>query len=242
MISSEQTTRSRSQWPHVKGRSVDWVTHSSEPFAVERVEVDAVARTGSSVAFASSSTNLGAGGGSDFQRVYVRRVADDSLELVSRPTGTGPFSSGGQSASIGARAVSGNGRFVAFQSQDDTLSTADNNRMVNVFVRDMVTRSVALVSRANGATGAGANSDSQLVGISDDGQRVAFTTEASNVTAETMGHPASSHVFVRDLAAGQTILVSRVNGPTGSMATGTGFALSGDGRHVVFQSARALDP
>lgn len=198
---------------------------------------------GSTAAFLSDSSNLNAGGGSDFGRVYVRRIDPaapnfNSLELVSRPSGTGVFSVDSKRASITTSAVSADGRYVAFQSDADDLSSLDDNRFTNVFVRDTGNGTTTLVSRANGAEGAAANSSSQLNGISDDGQRILFTTAAENLGPGQR----DQHAYVRDVAAQTTTIVTRANGPTGTIAPGLGRDISGNGNRVAFTSGRPLDP
>jgi Tol biopolymer transport system component len=202
---------------------------------------------GSTLAFVSNATNLGAGGSSEFTRVYARRIApnapdSESLQLVSRPSGGGAFSSPGSiDASLKSRATSADGRFVAFESGADNLSSADDNSKENVYVRDTVNGTTTLVSRATGAGGAGANANARLCGISEDGKRVAFVSSAGNLN--TFGE-ATLYAYVRDLGAQTTTLVSRTNGPTGTPGNTTleGCSISGDGDRVAFVSGPPLDP
>lgn len=199
---------------------------------------------GSAVAFVSSSRNLGVAGGSEFQRVYLRRLAPDGLsfeplQLVSRPSGTGSFSPGGKEAHLMSSATSADGRFVAFESTANDLSGADDDDVVNVFVRDTVKGTTTLVSRANGAGGAGADESSELRGISENGQRVLFTTAAENFG---FGGGHGPYAYVRDIGAQTTTLASRVNGPSGKPVAATGTSLSGDGNRVAFATPLTIDP
>ncbi len=95
---------------------------------------------------------------------------------------------------------------------------------------------VVLVSRANGAAGAAGNGDSSLPSISDDGCRVAFASAATNLTGDVV---TTTQVFVRDVCAGTTTLVSRTNGPAGAIANAasTNPAISPDGHFVAFETA-----
>jgi Tol biopolymer transport system component len=106
--------------------------------------------------------------------------------------------------------------------------------------------SVSLVSQ--GATdvpaASGAGSDGQTTmnpSISDDGRYVAFVSTSSNLVADDDNNAAD--IFVRDRQTGQTILVSAApdntvgNGKSGDPgAFRNGFAISGNGRFVVFAS------
>ena len=197
-----------------------------------------VSADASTVVFSSRSHNLDAGGGIDFARVYARRITSDQLELVSRPDGTGAFLTGVRSSEITARAVSADGRYVAFESDSDNLASGEDNRFRGVFVRDTLTGTTTLVSRADGANGTAANEDSSLVGISDNGRRVLFNSEAGNLGADAAG----VHAYVRDLDANTTVVMTRNNGPDGAIAFGTGLGLSGDGNRVVFDTTVPLDP
>ena len=89
-----------------------------------------------------------------------------------------------------------------FVSEADGLSSADDDRFVNVYVRDRTLGLTTLVSRADGPAGAGANSDSSEPSISADGRWVAFQSPATNLAAGVSG--AADHVYVRDLLNGTT--------------------------------------
>jgi Tol biopolymer transport system component len=132
-------------------------------------------------------------------------------------------------------ALSGDGRYVVFASRAKNLSPAAKSGEREIFVRDMKTGTVTLVSRANGPEGAAADSGSYDPSISADGRYVAFRSPAENLSSEDV---AFNDVFVRDLATGTTTLVSRASGMAG--ATGdnesTDPSISADGRHVAFVS------
>jgi Tol biopolymer transport system component len=110
----------------------------------------------------------------------------------------------------------------------------DTNATREVFVRDMVAGTNLLASVAVSGVGGGDES-SWEPSISGDGRYVAFTSRASNLVAVDANH--ASDVFVRDLQAGTTALVS-VN--TGGSAPGNNDSyapsISADGRCVLFFS------
>ena len=93
-----------------------------------------------------------------------------------------------------------------------------------------------LISRASGPTGAPANGQSTDSVISADGRFVAFVSQADNLSAED--NDAVTNVFVRDLQAGTTTLVSRADGAAGAAADAdsTHPSISADGRYVAFAS------
>ena len=88
-----------------------------------------------------------------------------------------------------------------------------------------------LVSRAGGAAGDAADSDAYEPAVSRDGAVIAFTSRARNLGAGGR----RSRVWVRDLAAGTTRLVS-----TGVAGDVSQPAISADGRSVAFVERLAI--
>src|SRR6266542_4122454 len=135
--------------------------------------------------------------------------------------------------------LSDDGRFVAFESPDGNLVPNDNNRANDVFVRDLLTGTNILVSVAtNGVmAGDGVSTDSA---ISADGRYVAFTSSADNLVAGDTNK--TQDVFVRDLQAGTTMLVSvSTNGIDPGDGPSSSPVISADGKFVLFRSrARTL--
>jgi Tol biopolymer transport system component len=93
-----------------------------------------------------------------------------------------------------------------------------------------------LVSRASGATGVVGNGPSAFPAISGDGRVVAFASLSSNLTADDRDR--QGDVFVRDVVANATMLVSRASGVAGVKGNGNSddAAISGDGSRVAFAS------
>jgi Tol biopolymer transport system component len=113
----------------------------------------------------------------------------------------------------------------------------DLDRKRDVYVRDLVAGTTVLVSR-----GANGKSNGSAFGptISADGRKVAFESSATNLDpADT---DTAWDVYVRDVTAGTTQLVSRASGPDGTKAGGAerlssaGSYISEDGRSIVFDS------
>ena len=158
--------------------------------------------------------------------------AVDDLDLVSRTSAGAPADAPSFDPSISA-----DGRLVAFASEADNLSTEDLDALESVFVRDLDTGTTTLVSRQSAALGgAAADDSSDTPSISADGRFVAFVSSASNLAAEAT---ASRNVYVRDLQAQTTTLVSRqsaADGGAGADDQALDPAISADGRYVVFDS------
>jgi Tol biopolymer transport system component len=93
-----------------------------------------------------------------------------------------------------------------------------------------------LVSRASGPTGVAGNGVSGFPAISGDGRLVAFASLSSNLTRDDRDR--QGDIFVRDMVANTTILVSRASGAAGVKGNGSSddAAISGDGSRVAFAS------
>ncbi len=108
--------------------------------------------------------------------------------------------------------------------------TGDTNGRSDVFVKDLQTGTLTLVSAA---TSGQSNGFSFNPSISADGRYVAFYSDANNlVSGDTNG---VYDVFVRDLQLGTTTLVS-ISGSTLSNGPSQNPAISSDGRYVAFES------
>lgn len=198
----------------------------------------AVSAGGRYVAFSSYASNLDPADPDNARDVFVRDTATNTTTLVSRATGAAGVKSNGPS---NHPVISADGRFVAFQSRATNLDPADTDGHYSVFVRDLTAETTTLVSRDDGAA-----HDSYEPAISGDGRHVAYTTVMSSVAAAPDGttQPVPDDggripgVYVRDLGAGTTALVSRASGATGAPADARAArpAISDDGRYVAFSS------
>jgi len=131
--------------------------------------------------------------------------------------------------------VSGDGRFIAFVSNDMNLVAGDTNSVPDVFVRDRLARTTERVSIDS--AGVQGNAPSGFLGfsISDDGRFVAFGSEADNlVPGDSNG---ALDVFVRDRTTGTTERVSVSSLGAQGNAGSANPAISADGRYVAFASA-----
>ena len=133
--------------------------------------------------------------------------------------------------------LSGDGRYVVFESAATNLVADDTNNMEDIFVKDIQTGATTRVSLAS-STGAQADGDSRGAAISSDGRYVAFESAATNlVGVDTNGQ---NDVFVRDLQTGITTLVSVDSAGVQAIGVSRNYpipiSISRDGRFVVFTS------
>jgi len=152
-------------------------------------------------------------------------------ELVS--IGTSGVAPSGASSGV---AVNADGSVVAFYSDAALLVAGDTNRVRDVFVRRLESGVTELASV--NSLGQQANRPSHAAGgapsLSADGEIIAFYSDATNlVDAPTSG---IRDVYVRNLATGETELVSVA--ANGGAANGPSLfpSISADGRYVAFQS------
>ena len=164
-------------------------------------------------------------------------AAPHDIVLASRAPGdAGAKADGGISIGL---ALSAGGRSVAFWSAAANLSPDDPDTHRDLYVRDLAKGATVLASRASGERGpkAAATFLADRPSLSADGRRVAFATDAANLSpADTDTH---LDVFVRDLDTRETILVSRASGRPGAKADDESGnpVISGDGRYVAFTSS-----
>jgi Tol biopolymer transport system component len=145
-----------------------------------------------------------------------------------------PFPTAAGESAAGSEVASQDGRFVAFSSVAGGLLDGDDDTVENVYVKDLQTGAVTLASRRDGANGEPAHARCSQPAISDDGHRVAFTCEGPLDPADTNS---VTDVYVRDVLAGKTILVSRVSGLGAIGDSGSDSpSLSETGQFVAFTS------
>ncbi|HSD03976.1 MAG TPA: PxKF domain-containing protein [Gaiellales bacterium] len=191
-----------------------------------------ISADGRYVAFGSLASNLVAGDSNGFSDVFVRDLETGTTTRLSMPPGGGQAN--GHSALGSPAMISANGRFVAFSSTAQNLAPSKPDFTREVYVAD---RDAGTVVRASVPQGGGwENGASDAASVSNDGV-VVFQSAASNLVAND-GNGARD-VFVRDTAAGTTLLVSHA--PTGETANGASTAglpgITPDGTHVVFASS-----
>ena len=131
--------------------------------------------------------------------------------------------------------ISTNGQFVLFESSATNLVAKDTNKVSDVFVRDLVNGTTLLASV--NTKGTSANGVSQGSAMTPDGRFVVFGSAATNLVAgDTNG---IADIFVRDLQAGTTTLVSAgaINSSNSPPETASELPeISEDGRYIAFFS------
>lgn len=189
--------------------------------------VNDLSSTGRFLVMQSTASNLVANDANGSQDVFLKDFQTGQMTLVS------VSSSGiqGNGSSQNGQ-VSGDGRYVVFQSAATNLVSGDTNGSVDVFRRDMLTGETVRVStdsQGNQVTG-----DSSALGISADGRYALFVSASSTlVSGDTNG---GRDIFLKDMISGTTTLVSSSSAGVVGNGESVVATMSADGRYIAFQS------
>jgi len=155
-----------------------------------------ISHDGRVVAFVSRARNLGGDPGGR-SAVYVRDLERGRTTLVSdRLSGR----------DVGSPTISRDGRFVVFLAREGRPDGTMKGLRSTLWLHDRRSGETTLVSRGNGRAGVVADGFNSEPAVSADGRRIAFTSTAGNLApSKPFGLPG---VFVRDLRAGTTVLLS----------------------------------
>lgn len=193
---------------------------SSEPGHAQTFLNPAISGDGSTIAME------GSGG-----QIYV--VRDGFAQLASR-------SANGLagSAPSGHPALSRDGRYVAFDSSASNLTVdVRNSGLADVFVKDLVTGTVELISL--GVGGVPANGSSRLPAINADGSVLAFVSNATNLVPPGSQSGVPQIVLATGTAGARRMILASRNLATGEIANAPSseVRITSSGRFGVFTSA-----
>ncbi len=180
------------------------------------------------VAFENGSAELVPGDTNLVDDIFVHDRATGQTTRVS-------VSVGGAQAAWHSQnpALSADGRYIFFMSEDDTLVSGDQSPYIDIFRRDLQTGAVELVSLSS--QGQQSVFDPSAFAINASGTLVAWASiSPSHQVPDTTGP--ISDIYVRDLTTGVTTRIS--DAPNGLPADGSSVypVLSADGRYVAFGS------
>ena len=184
--------------------------------------------------FQTNATNLIAGDINAASDVVLKDLQTGILTCMSCAAG-GVVGDGASTSP----AISGDGRFVAFQSAATNLVAGDSNIATDVFVREIATGALEIASRVTGVAGAQGLATSGQARLSSTGQFVVFSSTATNLVSGDTNTQADA--FVRDRLTSVTSRVSVATGgaqASGGVGGATASTISADGRFVVFTSGQ----
>jgi Tol biopolymer transport system component len=180
------------------------------------------------VVFESKQRNLVKNDTNEKSDIFVHDRATKKTRRVSvRTNGTQ-----GDDASRDP-SISGDGRFVVYESLATNLINNDTNGRVDIYVRDRKKGKTKRVSvRSDGTESMDGQADDPV--ISGDGRMIAWEDSADDLAGA--GNIDEGDIFIRDRKKNKTRRVSvstaGVAGDDGSLSP----AFSGDGRFVLFES------
>lgn len=197
-----------------------------------------VSADGRFVAFSSPSTNLVADDTNNAWDIFVRDRVTATTSRVNLSSAGVPGNGNAWGEGSFTPSISPDGRFVSFTSHSTNLVPGDTNREADVFVHDRRTGDTVRVSvtddGSQGQSGWGLGSSSGPQAVSADGRRVAFTSCTALVPDDTMQ---GCDIYVRDVDAGTTRLVSRRTDGVVANDWSVSAAISADGSRVAFSTS-----
>ncbi|MDB5307932.1 MAG: repeat-associated core domain protein [Gemmataceae bacterium] len=202
-----------------------------------------ISADGHYVVFHSNASDLVATPSAGQQESYLRDLRTGTTVLLSASAVDGHAVPSG--ANYGAsEVISPDGRFAAFATGAANVVSLPSSGL-NVYVRTLRTGALSLASVNVAGTGGG-NGGSGLLATSDDpgslsfspnGRYLAFRSKATDLTPGVV--TGNRNLYVRDLDAGQTLLVtpnlSGTDGGAGDADTVGPAVFSTDGRYVAFE-------
>ena len=186
-----------------------------------------VSQDGRFVAFSSSDRQLVPGDSNNVSDIFLKDMVTGSITLAS-VTATG----GQGNAQSNYSYLSNNGMFIAFMSSASNFDPADSNTSEDVYFKNLITGELRVVSVNN--SGVVSNGFSEAPFVSDDGQKVVFSSVGTNLVNDDGN--GDMDVFLRDLIDGTTQLVSRTAAGIPADRGGRWGALDPTGRYVSFLS------
>ena len=159
-----------------------------------------ISNDGRYVVFSSTATNLGSIPGNTFAQIYIKDLDDDgSVDMISRDATLTP----GDGNSLNPD-ISGDGSTVVFDSVASNFGGSTGVRRVYL-VELAAPDTIEQISVSTGGTEGNGNSDFPT--ISDDGIRVVFESNSSNL--DVIDSNTTADVYLRDRSStGTTSLVS----------------------------------
>ncbi|MFM2429355.1 MAG: hypothetical protein RLZZ511_568 [Cyanobacteriota bacterium] len=200
-----------------------------------------ISANGRYVAFLSTATNLvdpPLSAASTVQNVYTYDRTTNQMTLVSAAIAPG------QRGDSSGLSMSPDGRFIAFVSQANDLSTLapDNNGFADVYVWDReapdttkvtpISLNSSFSDTANGASGKPVISGPDSAGV----YRIAFVSSATNIADPGGDNSPNQDVFVRRLDDLSLEWISKPSGTGNANGNADSPSISADGRRVAFTS------
>jgi Tol biopolymer transport system component len=202
-----------------------------------RSSAPAVSADGAVVVFESAAPDLVVGDTNGVADVFARVLTTGRTERVSRSSAGIQQDRGVPAPFTAAPDISGDGRYVAFDTEARSLYRQDTNRRSDIYLHDRREDTTTLVSASS--FNVQGNNDSVTPRITPNGRFVTFQSFATNLVPDDGPR---EDLFVRDRRNGTTALVNatssgdrRAREPLRQLLQRA--SISDDGRIALFASA-----
>ena len=186
-----------------------------------------ISADGNYVAFHSNASNLHPDDPNPIPDIYVYDRVNQVIELISRSVER----SNGNSYRA---QISGDGKFVVFDSIATNLSPDDIDSYSDIYLFNRVDKTLELISKSNEGDPT-VNAKGNLgPAISSNGKIITFYSYSTMLVPDDSDQ--FSDVFIYDINANEIELISRSNTDIKGNNTSLGPSISEDGRFVVFDS------
>ncbi|MEZ5455912.1 MAG: hypothetical protein R3F04_07340 [Lysobacteraceae bacterium] len=187
----------------------------------------AISADGDLVVFSSRQFDLVDGDTNLASDVFLHQVSTATTSRIVLGLGGAEPDDASSSPSL-----SGDGRFVVFESGATNLVATPVGNSQHVYLLDRNSGIVELISVTPGGTPSASGSANATV--SDDGRFVAFESSASDLVVDPGN--GETQLYVRDRQLGQTTRLSQLAGSAANAAVRDSM-IAGNGSHVVFETA-----
>lgn len=222
-------------------------TDGGQGIGASSIEKPGVSDDGRFVVYSSKAPNLVDNDGNNLSDVFYWDNLTRTTVCVSVTSGPTPVPADGAS---GFPSISGDGRYVCFQSRATNLTLESNDspfpQKQHIYIRDMQLGVTKLVDKSTGdQTGLKANQDSANAEISKNGVWVVFESAATNLDGSTapgdFDDDALVDIYVREWNSGNfdtfpvSVASNLLGGAKGNGDSGSA-SISADGLRIAFQS------
>lgn len=150
---------------------------------------------GTKIAFVSNANNIVPDDTNNSADIFIKDIASGNLTRITNAAGV---EGNGQSYDP---VFSPDGTKILFSSYADNMVSVDTSTQQDIFIKDLVTGDVSLIS--TDSAGIQATSQSYDAAFSPDGKKVVFVSDASNLSPDPF-----ARIFIKDLETGTLTPVS----------------------------------
>ncbi|MCU7554450.1 hypothetical protein OCL06_07555 [Alteromonas sp. ASW11-19] len=162
--------------------------------------------------------------------IYRKNMATGEVELVTKKH---PDVALSEAAPSNRPFMSGDGRFIVFDSASSDLLPSGGTTQNDVYLWDGQSKSFELISVSSDGTPA--NGHSFAPAVSDDGNLVVFASDATNLDTQLADSNGRRDIFLRNRAEGTTVRLTKVGSTEADHDSDVPY-ISGDGKYVTFQT------